>query len=146
MADSDCGIGTPAGYTGPCNGRFKASDAGAGQIGTLHSAPVVSALVGCGALLAALLFAVFVSRAVGGFFSGRNAARLARQREGSSPLFSERVAEYLAEHPARDAGKGDRNDLDGPADVEFDAEDDTESEIDEEEWETDSPGYRRKFE
>lgn len=145
---SDCGIGTPQGYTGPCNGHYPANDAGAGVFAGVHSAPVVGAVVACGALVAVLLFAVFVSRSVGGFFSERKRLARERAREGSSPLFSVVVAEHQAGVAARAAASsssGDANDLDTAGDTELDQEDDRESEVDEQEWESDSPAARQKF-
>jgi len=141
---TDCGIGTPQGYTGPCNGRYQAKDAGAGIMPALHAAPVESALVAAGVLIAVLLFAVFLSRAVSGFFSGAKEVRRARRRAGSSRKFSAVAAEHLREHPEA-LQRGDSTDLDRAEDTELDAEDDRESEIDEQEWETDSPGAREKF-
>lgn len=141
---SDCGIGTPQDYQGPCNGHFAPSDAGYGLWANVQAAPVTSAIVACGALIAVLFFAVFLSRAVGGFFSGSKQAQRERRRQGSSRKFSEEVDEHLRKHPEA-LQRGDENDMDRAEDTELDAEDDRESEIDEQEWETDSPGARQKF-
>lgn len=160
MADpssSSCGIGTPADQSGACTGTYRPSDAGQGVFSGVSASPVVGALAGAGVLLAGLLFAVFLSRVVGGFF-GRGSEVGVRDR---SRRFSAVVEDHMREHPESEAfssvvrdhmaersdhaGRGDANDLDRSDDEEIDREDDTEDGLDDADWRTDSPGYRNKF-
>src|SRR6185437_4447871 len=148
---SSCGIGTPGDQQGSCTGTLFPSDAGKGVFNGISASPVASAFVGAGLLMAAILLAVFLSQAVGGFFgkkrkrpgrgrSSFSAALAAHMREHpGSEAFSDVVRDHVREHG--DAERGDVNDLDRQCldDVEMDREDDTEEGLDDFDWEPHSP-------
>ena len=155
---SSCGIGTPQDQQGSCTGTLFPSDAGKGVFDGISASPVASAFAGAGLLMAAILFAVFLSHAVGGFFGKKR-----KPSRGGRSSFSAAVEQHMREHPESEAfsavmkehqrehgdvERGDANDLDRVCsdDVEMDREDDTEEGLDDADWDTDSPGYRRKFE
>lgn len=156
---SSCGIGTPADQQGACTGTLTPIDAGKGVFDGLSASPVVVGFAGAGALVAGLLFAIFVTRVVGGFFGDKPKSVRRRGKK-----FSTIVEEHLRDHPETDpfstvvedhmrehgssVARGDAGDLDryDDDDRELDREDDTEAGQDDADWDSDSPGYRRKFE
>ena len=85
----------------------------------MSAAAVVEALVGGAAILAAVLFAVFAVRVVGGFFEARDAKRKA--------VADERAARAVNRHYYRtfDMGRFGQTMSDMEADAEDDVEDDS---------------------
>lgn len=68
-----CGIGGASVSGGPCSGTYTASQAGQDAFSLVDNAPVVSALVGAGLVIAGVLFVAYMVRKVAGFF-GRSRA------------------------------------------------------------------------
>jgi hypothetical protein len=77
--DDPCGIGGPSDPSGPCSGSYLPSDAGKGAFDGLTSGDVIPSLLAAGVVVVAVLFAVFMARKVGLFFSGRAEAREAAE-------------------------------------------------------------------
>ena len=70
-----CGIGGSETDTGPCtgsSGHAAASQAGSGVFTHLSPGAPISAIIGAGALLAGVIFAVWATMTVGTFFSARS--------------------------------------------------------------------------
>lgn len=70
MQSSPCGIGGPQDPGGPCTGTIGPKDAGGHVFDGVSITGVTGATIAAGLLLAGVLFAVFVARFVGRFFSG----------------------------------------------------------------------------
>lgn len=68
MFYQDCGIGGPQNPGGPCTGTYGPGDAGGHVFDGISAAPVTSALLGAGVLLAGLIFVVWIVATVGRFF------------------------------------------------------------------------------
>ncbi|HEY8329024.1 MAG TPA: hypothetical protein VIO59_11340 [Rhodanobacter sp.] len=65
-----CGIGGASVSGGPCSGTYTASQAGQDAFSLVDNAPVISALIGAGLVIAGVLFVAYMVRKVAGFFGG----------------------------------------------------------------------------
>ena len=90
---TDCGIGSDGSYNGPCSGTLYPSDAGKGVFDGLSTTSAVQGIVGAGALIAGLLFALFVARLVGAFFGGKKSKPLQDEPEYVCPACDAMVSD-----------------------------------------------------
>lgn len=77
----DCGIGSPTDGTGPCTGTYagQASEAGKGVFDHLSATSIVAAVIAAGVLIAAVFFAAWLAKKVGGFFGAAPVKGLTEQ-------------------------------------------------------------------
>ena len=122
---SPCGIGGTQNPGGPCTGTYgqQASQAGAHVFDGVHTASAVSALLAAGALLAALIFAVWAARKVATFFQAKEAARKAEVAAAERHRQS-----YYRDYDMARYGQT-LHDLAADEDAEDDMEDDTEVDL-----------------
>lgn len=73
-AGSPCGIGGPSNPGGPCTGTIGPSDAGKGAFDLLSSASIIHAILAAGAVIAGVIFAIWIVRKVAKFFDGKKAS------------------------------------------------------------------------
>lgn len=147
-----CGIGGASVSGGPCSGTYSPSQAGQDAFSQISNAPVVSALIAAGLIIAGVLFVVFIVRKVATFFGSAPlpaggepgtmewddnfwAAR-GRQANASEPDadFSDDVVELDFEDDSPLDGDGEPLLLEGPDAEEKEGADWTDEEYEAAEW------------
>lgn len=121
----DCGLGSDPNDGGPCTGTYgptaqQASHAGEHAYDGVHSSGVVVALLGAAALVAGVIFVVWVVRKVGGFFSGVGGAPVGTVEHADEFW----AAAGRADRVYRDVGRAGSDD-DDVEDADEDDEEDT---------------------
>lgn len=106
-ATSPCGIGGSQTQSGPCTGTYGPSDVGSHVFDGISASHVVGGLLAAGAIVAAVIFAVFLARKVGRFFNGPEAQRKRRHAD-----FWREVGDAENRASARErAGRSDSKEL-----------------------------------